>query len=85
MKSTHKKDKKTFLRQEVQFQKITLKKKLIERPELYELNGLTLQYFLVNFAAILSLDTIIDRDETLLFESADKIMEIIVHDYNEEK
>ena len=85
MKCTHKKDKKTFLRQEVQFQKITHKKKLIERPELYELNGLTLQYFLVNFAAILSLDTIIDRDETLLFESANKIMEIIVHDYNEEK
>ena len=85
MKSTHKKDKKTFLRQEVQFQKITHKKKLIERPELYELNGLTLQYFLVNFAAILSPDTIIDRDETLLFELADQIMEIIVHDYNEEK
>ena len=27
----------------------------------------------------------IDRDENLLFESADEIMEIIVHGHNEEK
>ena len=34
MKSTHKEDKKKFLRQEVQFQKITHKKDSIERPKL---------------------------------------------------
>ena len=34
LKSTHKEDKKTFLRQEVQFQKITHKKDSIGRPKL---------------------------------------------------
>ena len=41
--------------------------------------------FSVNLAAILAPDTIIDSDEILLFESADKIMETIVHGYTDEK
>ena len=51
LKSTHKEDKKKFLRQEVQFQKITPKKDSIQRSELYKLNGLTLQDVSVNLAA----------------------------------
>ena len=85
LKSTHKEDKKKFLRQEIQFPKITHKKDSIKRPELHRLNGLTLPDFSVNLAAILTPDSIIDKDETLLFESADEIMEIIVHDHTEEK
>ena len=53
------------MKQEVQFQKITNKKASIQRPKLYKLNGLTLQNFSVNLAAILVPDNIIDRDETV--------------------
>ena len=41
--------------------------------------------FSVNLAAILAPDTIIDSDEILHFESADKIMETTVHGYTDEK
>ena len=51
--------------QEVLFQKIIHKKDSIERPELGKLNGLTS----MNLPSILAPETIIDSDETLLFES----------------
>ena len=51
--------------QEVQFQKIIHKKDSIERPELGKFNSLTS----MNLPSILAPETIIDSDETLLFES----------------
>ena len=67
--------------QEVQFQKIIHKKDSIERPELGKFNSLTS----MNLPSILAPETIIDSDETLLFESENEKMEIIVHDYTDEK
>lgn len=67
--------------QEVLFQKIIHKKDSIERPELGKLNGLTS----INLPSILAPETIIDSDETLLFEWENEKMEIIVHDYTDEK
>ena len=81
MKSTRKENNRKILRQQVQFQKITHKTDSVKRPELKKLNSLILQDFSVNLAAI---PAIMGRDETLLFESADEIMEIIVHDHTEE-
>lgn len=80
LKSVKTKDMKKFLRQEIQFQKITHKRDSIERPELYKVNGLTIEIFSENLAAILAPDTIIDRDETLLFETTDEIMDIITQE-----
>ena len=72
------------MRQEVQFQKIMLKKGSIKRAELFKLNGLTLQDFSVSLAAILDQDTIIEMKIYFLNKQIE-IMEIILNDYTEEK
>ena len=77
LKTVKTKDIKKFLRQEIQFQKITHKRDSNERPELYKVNGLTIELFAENLASILAPDTIVDMDESLLFETTDEIMDII--------
>ena len=71
------KNKKKWLRLELQFQRLTNAKDALERSYLYKVNNLTENEMAENLATLLASDTMGSEGEDIVFDSADEIMSIL--------
>ena len=71
------KNKKKWLRLELQFQRLTNPKDALERPHLYKVNSLSENEMIENLAILLASDSIDGEGEDVVFDSADEIMSIL--------
>ena len=72
---------KSYLRQEVQFQRVTHPRDVAERPALYKINGLTADEMAANL--ITMLDSGLDDVASSIFLCEDEIMTLLIEPLNE--
>ena len=68
---------KSFLRQEIQYQRVTHPRDVEARKDLYKVNKITVEEMIQNLTVIFSEDT--TAEESILFPSEDEIMDILHH------
>ena len=71
------KKKKKLLRLEIQYQRLSHQRDCQDRPDLYEVNGLTEEEIIANLATLLASDSVDEKAEDLIFDSEDQIMSIL--------